>query len=100
MNLERERRRKSPTESELGPRLEWWEKKATWQDRQISSPAIPVLRNNNQQNEIPSRQSRVDSSVGYSASRLARRSASIENQETNVDRSMSLQSRQSRSQSR
>ncbi|KAI6176453.1 hypothetical protein M3Y97_00799700 [Aphelenchoides bicaudatus] len=98
----RETRRASPTSSELEPQLEWWEKKKPWHERQISSPAIPALRggNNHQDHqEMPSRQSRADSLAGYSASRLARRSVSNEHH-AEVERPVSLPSRQSRSQSR
>lgn len=101
--LEREMRKKASTPSNVGPQLEWWEKKASWQERQVSSPAIAALRSNNEsQNEMPmqqSRQSRTDSLADYSASRLVRRSASIENHE-DMERQISLQRRQSRSQSR
>lgn len=99
MSLGRETRKASPTESELGPRLEWWEKRKPWQDRDISSPALPPHRNNGRQNEMPSRQSRADSLASYSASRLVRRSASSEHHDE-VERPVSLPSRQSRSHSR
>jgi hypothetical protein len=72
--------------------------RASWQDRQTFSPALPI---HNNKMEIPSRNelSRADSLVGYSASRLARRSESIDNQ-GNFERPISIQSRQSRSHSR